>query len=200
MSCIVPILKTEANWKEFAALLGTIFYSLFDTLYYFVSNIFTHIQRETKQKKTMVSNNELLPPPGRSGGTWGTTTFVGSLTWAAAIAALPTIIGSIIILLFLPLDKMDVYRSDGKLYSVTGEYYKAYTSRNFTIEKVEHTTNDLPEGKTTANGDWGTTQYIGNLTWSLAIASIPTLIGPFIILLFLPIDQMDGEYIYTNIS
>ena len=141
----------------------------------------------------MGGEDELLPPPGRSNGCWGTTTFVGSLTWAAAIAAIPTVIGPFIILLFLPLDKMDVYRTDGKLYSATGEYYKAYTSRNFAVEKLEHTTDGVPEGKE-ANGTWGTTQYIGNLTWSLAIASIPSIIGPFIILLFLPMDQKDGKF------
>lgn len=57
------------------------------------------------------------PPEGLAGGEWGSTTFVGPITAALAIAALPTVIGWIIILLFLPCDRTDVYKVNGKLYS-----------------------------------------------------------------------------------
>ena len=60
------------------------------------------------------------PPEGLAGGEWGTTTFVGPQTGALAIAALPTVIGWIIILLFLPSDKTDVYKLGDKLYTPNG--------------------------------------------------------------------------------
>lgn len=133
----------------------------------------------------------MTPPSGRSGGEWGTTTFVGALTWAASIAAIPSLIGPFIIMLFLPLDKMDVYKQGDKLYSGDGSYYKGATPHNFAVEKSDHT-DGTPDGKA-GGGTWGTTQYIGSLTWAMAlVASIPTFfIGSIIILLFMPLDNLD---------
>jgi hypothetical protein len=84
----------------------------------------------------------LLPPTGCSkGGQWGTTTFVGPLTWAVAIASIPTIIGWIIILLFCPLDQRDVYKVGGKLYTADGAFYKSASEHNFEIRKSAHISN-----------------------------------------------------------
>ena len=60
------------------------------------------------------------PPEGLAGGEWGSTTYVGSLTGALAIAGIITGIGWIIILLFCPSDKIDVYKLDGKLFTPNG--------------------------------------------------------------------------------
>jgi hypothetical protein len=76
----------------------------------------------------------LSPPTGsRTDDQWGTTTFVGPLTWAVAIASIPTIIGWFIILLFFPLDQRDVYNIDGKLYTLDGVFYKPATDHNFEV-------------------------------------------------------------------
>ena len=77
-------------------------------------------------------------PPGRSGGQWGSTTFVGPLTFAVAIACIPSLIGWIIVLLFLPLDQRDVYKVGGSLYTPNGEFYKSATENNFEVRKSEH--------------------------------------------------------------
>lgn len=137
-----------------------------------------------------MSGTGALPPPGRSGGEWGTTTYVGALTWAAAICAIPSIVGWAIILLFLPLDSMDVYKVEGKLYAADGKYYKGVTEHNFEVVKYEHTDGGVPAGKT-GGGTWGTTQYVGSLTWAMAFCAALTIIGPFVILLFLPLDNRD---------
>jgi hypothetical protein len=146
-----------------------------------------------------VEGATLLPPPGRSGGEWGTTTYVGPLTWALAIASIPSIIGWMIVLLFLPLDTLDVYKADGKLFTADGKFSKSATSHNFEIIKSDHVTDGTPPGKV-GGGAWGTTQYVGSLTWAMAIAAIPTIVGPFIILLFMPLDNRDiykdGETLY----
>lgn len=127
------------------------------------------------------------PPEGLGGGEWGSTTFVGPQTAALAIAAIPTVIGWAIILLFLPTDKTDVYRLGDKLYTPNGEFYKSATTRNFEIRKSEHMTEKVP-------GMWGTTTYVGPLTWSLAICSIWTVVGACLVLLFLPMDERDVYY------
>ena len=77
-------------------------------------------------------------PPGRSGGAWGTTTYVGPLTYALALASVPSLIGWIIILLFLPLDQRDVYKVGGSLYTPDGEFYKTASEHNFEVRKSEH--------------------------------------------------------------
>lgn len=66
----------------------------------------------------------------------------------------------------------------------TGEFFKNATSHNFEVRKSEHITEKV-------NGVWGTTTYVGPLTWSLAIISIFTVIGPILILLFFPLDERD---------
>jgi len=124
------------------------------------------------------------PPEGMAGGEWGSTTFVGPQTASLAVAAIPTVIGWAIILLFAPTDKTDVYRMNGKLYTPNGEFYKTASSRNFEIRKSEHMTEKV-------KGMWGTTTYVGPLTWSLAIISIWTVIGAILILLFLPLDERE---------
>lgn len=128
------------------------------------------------------------PPEGLAGGEWGSTTYVGPLTAALAIAAIPTVIGWAIILLFAPCDKTDVYRVNGKLYTPNGEFYKSATSRNFELRKSEHVTEKV-------KGMWGTTTYVGPLTWALAIISIWTVIGSILVLLFLPLDERE---VYMN--
>ena len=78
-------------------------------------------------------------PPGKAaGGQWGTTTYVGPITWGLAIASLYTIIGWIIVLLFCPSDQRDVYKIDNKLYLADGTYYKPATEHNFAIQKSCH--------------------------------------------------------------
>mmetsp|Transcript_36461 Transcript_36461/g.88311 ORF Transcript_36461/g.88311 Transcript_36461/m.88311 type:complete len:369 (+) Transcript_36461:108-1214(+) len=140
----------------------------------------------------MTNAEPLQPPPGLSGGIWGTTTYVGPLTWACAVAALPTVVGWMIILLFCPLDKTDVYKVDEKLYTVDGKVYKAASSHNFCVTKSEHVVGGVPPGcSPNTNGSWGTTQHVGPLTWSLAICAFPTVIGSFLILLFMPLDNDD---------
>lgn len=127
------------------------------------------------------------PPEGLAGGEWGTTTFVGPLTGALAIAALPTVVGWAIILLFCPCDKTDVYRLGDKLYTPNGEFYKNVTTHNFEIRKSEHMTEKV-------NGMWGTTTYVGPLTWSLAMISVFTIVGWALILLFFPLDEREVYY------
>lgn len=124
------------------------------------------------------------PPEGLAGGEWGTTTFVGPQTAALAIASIPSIIGWIIILLFAPSDQTDVYKVNGKLYTPNGEFYKTATTKNFEVRKSEHMTEKV-------KGMWGTTTYIGPLTWSLALCSIWTIVGAPLVLLFLPSDERD---------
>ena len=109
---------------------------------------------------------------------------MGPQTGAFAIAAIITIVGWIPILLLLPSDEIDVYRVGGKLYTSNGEFYKSATKHNFEVRKSEHMTEKV-------DGTWGTTTYIGPKTWSLAIISIPTIIGFFLVLLFFPIDERD---------
>lgn len=128
------------------------------------------------------------PPEGLAGGEWGTTSFVGPITAALTVAAIPTVIGWLIILLFLPSDRTDVYKVNGKLYTPNGHFYKNASSRNFEIRKAEHVTEPI-------KGIWGTTTYVGPLTFSLAILAAPTIIGAILILLFLPLDERD---IYFN--
>lgn len=140
-----------------------------------------------------------MPPPGRSGGEWGSTTYVGPLTWALAIASIPSVFGWMIVLLFCPVDSLDVYKADGKLFTPDGKFYKSASSHNFEIAKSDHVAEGTPAGKS-GGGTWGTTQFVGPLTWAMAIAAIPTLIGPFVILLFMPLDNRDvykdGETLY----
>lgn len=69
-------------------------------------------------------------------------------------------------------------------FSPTGEFFKNATTHNFEVRKSEHITEKV-------NGVWGTTTYIGPLTWSLAILSIFTVIGPILLLLFFPLDERD---------
>jgi len=121
------------------------------------------------------------------GGTWGTMTYVGPLTWSLALGALPTVIGSIIILLFMPLDQEEVYKLEGKLYLPSGELYKAATESNFMIRNSEHVDGNAPNGL--SEGEWGTTTYVGPLTFSLALISIMSILGCFIVLLLLPLDS-----------
>lgn len=124
------------------------------------------------------------PPEGLGGGEWGSTTFIGPLTAALAIAALPTVIGWLIILLFIPCDRTDVYKCNGKLYTPNGQFYKSATARNFQIRHSEHVTEPI-------KGTWGTTTYVGPLTWAVTIIAAPTVIGALLILLFLPLDERD---------
>lgn len=116
------------------------------------------------------------------------------MTWSVAIASIPTIIGPFIILLFCPLDQREVYKMNNKLYEPNGTLYKAATERNFTIRKSEHTPNGYPIGMSSPSGgddegEWGTTTYVGSMTWSFAIISIISFgIGWIIVLLFCPLD------------
>ena len=71
-------------------------------------------------------------------GMWGTTTYVGPLTWSCAIIGLWTIIGACLILLFFPMDERDVYYSNGKLYTPNGYFYKSATNKNFKLRKSQH--------------------------------------------------------------
>lgn len=71
-------------------------------------------------------------------GIWGTTTYVGPLTWSCAIVAAPTIIGFFLILLFFPMDERDVYYSNGRLYTADGYFYKSATEKNFQLTKSQH--------------------------------------------------------------
>ena len=61
-----------------------------------------------------------MSPPSGGGdeeGEWGTTTYVGGLTWSFAIISILSGIGWILVLLFCPLDSEEVYMaSDGVLY------------------------------------------------------------------------------------
>lgn len=144
----------------------------------------------------------LPPPPGvAKGGTWGTTTYVGPMTFAFAIAAIPTVISPFIILLFCPLDKTDVYNLDNKLYLADGKMYKAASAHNFSITKSEHVPAGVPPGcSPNTSGSWGTTQHVGPLTWSAALVALPTIIGAILILLFMPLDNddvyRDGDVLY----
>ncbi|CAJ1969776.1 unnamed protein product [Cylindrotheca closterium] len=143
----------------------------------------------------------LPPPPGLSGGIWGTTTYVGPLTFACAVASIQTIIGWIIILLFCPVDKMDVYKVEDKLYTADGKLYKAASTHNFAVSKSEHVVGGVPPGCSPKNtGSWGTTQHVGPLTWAVAICALPTVIGSILILLFMPLDNDDvykeGDALY----
>ncbi|KAL3940034.1 MAG: hypothetical protein SGBAC_005337 [Bacillariaceae sp.] len=140
----------------------------------------------------MNKDSDSIPPPGLSGGIWGTTTYVGPLTYACAVASLPTIVGWMIIVLFCPLDKCDVYKVKNKLYTVDGKFYKAATTHNFHVAKSEHVVGGVPPGRSAdSNGSWGTTQHVGSLTWAVAICALPTIIGSILILLFFPLDQDD---------
>lgn len=144
-----------------------------------------------------------LPPPSgvAEGGIWGTTTYVGPKTFAFAIAAIPTVISPFIILLFCPLDSIDVYKLDDKLYTADGKLYKAATPHNFAIQKSEHVPSGVPPGcSPNTSGAWGTTQHVGPLTWSAALVALPTILGSILILLFMPLDNddvyRDGNVLY----
>ncbi|CAB9526775.1 expressed unknown protein [Seminavis robusta] len=72
-------------------------------------------------------------------GVWGTTTYLGPKTWSCAIMATPTFfIGTVFILLLLPMDERDVYLANGNLYSPSGKFLKTATNRNFTLRKSQH--------------------------------------------------------------
>lgn len=118
--------------------------------------------------------------------------YVGPQTGSLSIAALPTIVGWILILMFLPSDETDVYRVGGKLYTPNGEFYKSATKHNFEVRKSEHVTEKV-------NGMWGSTTYLGPKTWSLAIASLPTIIGFVLILMFFPMDERDVYHANGNL-
>jgi hypothetical protein len=145
-------------------------------------------------------------PAGKSAeGTWGTTQYVGNLTWALAICAFPTLIGPFIILLFMPLDNRDIYKDGTSLYKANGEWFKTVSDHNFDIRRSAHVTDGTPEGWGVLgkDGEWGTMTYIGPLTWSVAIVSCFSIIGPIIILLFMPLDReevyrLDGKLYLPN--
>jgi hypothetical protein len=71
-------------------------------------------------------------------GHWGTTSYIGPLSASIAIAALPTIIGAPILLLFFPMDQRDVYCCNGNLYLPSGDFYKTSTEHNFSITQSKH--------------------------------------------------------------
>ena len=71
-------------------------------------------------------------------GHWGTTSYIGPLSAAIAIVAIPTIIGAPILLLFFPMDQRDVYCCNGALYKPNGDFYKSATVHNFTITQSKH--------------------------------------------------------------
>ena len=64
------------------------------------------------------------------------------------------------------------------------EFYKSATRRNFEVRKSEHVCEKV-------KGVWGTTTYVGPMTWSLAIIAAPTVIGFILIMLFFPVDERD---------
>lgn len=132
-------------------------------------------------------------PNGLSDGIWGTTTYVGPRTLSLFICALPTVIGAIIILMFFPVDRSEVYNVDGRLYLPNGTVYKNATSSNFYIRKSEHTLDGAPHGL--SGGEWGTTTYVGPLCISLFICALPSIVGAILILMFLP---LDSEEVYKT--
>lgn len=157
------------------------------------------IKVEAYENLALTALKQHRPPPGlNAGGEWGTTTYIGPMTGAFAFAAIPTIIGWAIILLFCPMDKLDVYKINGNLYTPNGDFFKTASSKNFFQQKKEHCTKPPKPG-----GRWGTTTYIGPMTCALAIVSVITVIGWFLVLLFCPLDERDvyrrnGNLYYVN--
>lgn len=93
---------------------------------------------ETHRFKTQQIKSEHCTKLPKPGGHWGTTTYIGPQTVALAIVSVITVVGWIIVLLFCPLDERDVYRRDGNLYHVNGDYCKTASSHNFLIRHSRH--------------------------------------------------------------